>query len=91
MDIIKELWRGNVAQLEQCAMGDRQSKEVLKRAVKRNAVLLERRLYVCYNAYKKGGGFMKISTEIGSAAKLVGEERAAAAKRLAEMYENAEC
>ena len=55
MDIIKELWRGNVAQLEQCAMGDRQSKEVLKRAVKRNAVLLERRLYVCYNAYKKGG------------------------------------
>ena len=30
MDIIKELWYGNVAPFEQCAKGDKQLKELLK-------------------------------------------------------------
>ena len=30
MDIIKELWYGNVAPFEQCTRGDKQLKELLK-------------------------------------------------------------
>ena len=30
MDIIKELWHGNVAPFEQCTRGDKQLKELLK-------------------------------------------------------------